>query len=380
MNCRHSYLVSRRTDLGQATNDSSLRGRKENVNIQQQVKPAPGLEPVKRRLPVSNSLALGHKRKTSFITKPAAKAIFRPESKALRELHLDPNAGLSPMVIAEPATVECITEVEQQGENAMREYGEEVETYQRELEQRFLAEDCLQKHEITMTLRAKMIDWMVEVLTNFRCNDQTFFLAVNLMDRYLKHKQERKLIGELHIIGVAAMFLASKYEDILPLRIDVVQEKIAHGKLTSESIREYEHDILITLDYFLQAPTVLEFLRRYCKVLSCEKEDKGLITRMALYLAKMSLHDYYFCNVRTSKIAISSVYVALKICEQLRKRSMLSREIVEQMVRISGYAEETILECAQKILTNAQNFDTLFPGLSNLKKTHFSGLMDYIPK
>jgi hypothetical protein len=30
-----------------------------------------------------------------------------------------------------------------------------------------------------------MIDWMIEVLTNFKCEDQTFFLAVSLMDRYL---------------------------------------------------------------------------------------------------------------------------------------------------------------------------------------------------
>jgi hypothetical protein len=29
-----------------------------------------------------------------------------------------------------------------------------------------------------------MIDWMVEVLTAFKCCDQTFFLATGFMDRY----------------------------------------------------------------------------------------------------------------------------------------------------------------------------------------------------
>ena len=33
-------------------------------------------------------------------------------------------------------------------------------------------------------------DWMIEVLTNFKCEDQTFFLAINLLDRYLKNKKE----------------------------------------------------------------------------------------------------------------------------------------------------------------------------------------------
>jgi len=42
----------------------------------------------------------------------------------------------------------------------------------------------LAKHKITENLRARMVDWMVEVLINFKSNDQTFFLSVNLLDRY----------------------------------------------------------------------------------------------------------------------------------------------------------------------------------------------------
>lgn len=32
-----------------------------------------------------------------------------------------------------------------------------------------------------------MVDWMIEVLTNFRCDHMTFFHAVSLMDRFFKH-------------------------------------------------------------------------------------------------------------------------------------------------------------------------------------------------
>jgi len=35
-------------------------------------------------------------------------------------------------------------------------------------------------------MRAKMVDWMIEVFANFHCHDETFFLAVNLMDRHLE--------------------------------------------------------------------------------------------------------------------------------------------------------------------------------------------------
>ena len=59
-----------------------------------------------------------------------------------------------------------------------------------------------------------MIDWMIEVLMNFKCADQTFFLAVSLMDRFLKLNANVQEIADLHIMGVTSMFIASKFEDI----------------------------------------------------------------------------------------------------------------------------------------------------------------------
>ncbi len=381
MNSQPSYTASHVSDYSteRPADDSSFRGRKENVNIQipQRSKRSVLEPPVKRHLPVNNGVA-GHKRKSSFLAQsrppqcpqrqpPAGKQLRLSQADALREQQSEP--------IIRPGSA-ITTDVERQGENAMRDYGREVEAYQRGLEQCHLAPECLQAHEITPILRAKMVDWMVEVLTNFHCNDQTFFLAVALMDRYLKLKKERRPIADLHVIGVTAMFLASKYEDILPLRMDTVEEKIAHKKLTAEAILDYEHDLLVTIEYFIQTPTALEFLRRYCRELGLGPEDRTLIERMSMYLSKMSLHDYFFCGVRPSRVAVSSIYVALKICEQLRKRPVLSKELVEQMATISGYKEEEIVGTAQLILTNAQNFDTLFPGLTNLKRTHFSSLME----
>lgn len=277
--------------------------------------------------------------------------------------------------------LETMTDIELVPSNALADYGHEIEVYERSLELRCLPKDCLRPHEITPNLRAKMVDWMVEVMTSFKCKDQTFFMAVSLMDRYLDKKIQRKVIGELHVIGVTAMFLASKYEDILPLRMNTVVEKIAHRKLSMEMIRKYEDDILETLDYYLQAPTTLEFLTRYIEQMGdILKEEKEWILKMSIYLAKLSAHDYNFCSIKGSKKAISSIYVSLKICEQLKKRIILSKEIIRRMVEVSSYAEHEIVECAQKILSDAQNFESLFSGLTNLKKTHFNELMEYVSK
>lgn len=232
----------------------------------------------------------------------------------------------------------------------MRNYGEDIDEYQRELEVLYSTQGSLNRHKITAILRARMVDWMIEVLTNFKCDDQTYFLAVTLLDRYLKGKQEVREVGDLHIMGVTTMFIASKYEDIYPLKMKLVYEKIAHKKISVEKIKGLEMDILKTIHYKIPAPTSLDFLKVYLKDVmgistcgkSSQKLDKKdsttaaetpveptppsscnnenvLIEKMALYLAKMSLHDYELSGKKASLQAIGSLYVALKICEQLKK-------------------------------------------------------------
>lgn len=264
----------------------------------------------------------------------------------------------------------------------------------RQLERQYLTNDSLAKHKITPALRARMVDWMIEVLTNFKCEDQTFFLAVSLLDRFLKGTESEQEIADLHLLGVTSMFIASKYEDIYPLKMKVVFEKIAHKRLPIEKIKAVELDYLKTIHYKIPAPTILDFLKIYLKEVlsighagntSLRKEEKEalptssdcpdgqrmLMQKMAVYLGKMSMHDYDLSGRRPSLVAVGCLYVALKICEQLKKKTLISNEIVQQMVTVSRCEEPEIIDVSQKVLYLAQNFDRAFPGLENLKKTHF---------
>jgi len=196
-----------------------------------------------------------------------------------------------------------------------------------------------------------MVDWMVEVLTNFKCEDQTFFLAISLLDRYLKCSTLPQEIAELHLIGVTCMFIASKYEDIQPLKMKMVFEKIAHKKLTMETIKQMELQIVKTIKYKIAAPSVLDFLKIQLKEVldiglmantSLKKEEKEnmpttsdcvqgrklLIYKMALYLAKLSQHDYELSGRLPSLVAVGVLYVALKIIEQLKKTVLITSELI----------------------------------------------------
>lgn len=86
-----------------------------------------------------------------------------------------------------------------------------------------------------------------------------------MLDRYFKLKHETREIQDLHIIGVTTMFIASKYEDIQPLKMKMVFEKIAHKKLSIDKIKNLEMDILRVINYRIPAPTTLDFLKHYLK-------------------------------------------------------------------------------------------------------------------
>ena len=68
---------------------------------------------------------------------------------------------------------------------------------------------------------------------------------------------------DIHTIGVTSIFMASKYEDIAPIKSKIVEEKIAHGSISSDQIIEKERHFLDILDYNIDLVTHFDFLLTY---------------------------------------------------------------------------------------------------------------------
>ena len=76
-----------------------------------------------------------------------------------------------------------------------------------------------------------MVDWMFEVINAFKMSEQTFFLSVQYLDRFVGTTSRKLDVSELHLIGITCMFIASKYEDITPLYLKTIVKKVSHGKI-----------------------------------------------------------------------------------------------------------------------------------------------------
>ncbi len=68
--------------------------------------------------------------------------------------------------------------------------------------------------EINESMRAILVDWMIDVHRKFELSPETLYLTINIIDRFLAIKTVPR--RELQFVGISAMLMASKYEEIWP--------------------------------------------------------------------------------------------------------------------------------------------------------------------
>jgi len=98
-------------------------------------------------------------------------------------------------------------------------------------------------------MRCKMANWMIEVLSAYNLKDSTFFLSMLLMDSYYKNENIKKQDSDLYLTGVTCMFIASKFEDIMPLSMNIVVSNVAHDELQQSDIKDKEMQIMRVLQF-----------------------------------------------------------------------------------------------------------------------------------
>ncbi|KAJ3371067.1 G2/mitotic-specific cyclin [Kappamyces sp. JEL0680] len=209
------------------------------------------------------------------------------------------------------------------------EYVDEIFDYLRELEIETLPNPDYMNNqkELQWKMRAILVDWLIEVHTKFRLLPETLFLAVNIIDRFLSLRVVS--LVKLQLVGVTALFIASKYEEVMSPSIQSFLYMAEDGYTEDEIVRA-ERYVLQVLKFNMQYPTPMSFLRR-----SSKADDYDIQTRtLAKYLMEVTLLDHRFLEVPASKVAASAHYLA---------RHMLDRgEWTDNLTYYSGYTAKEL--------------------------------------
>lgn len=188
------------------------------------------------------------------------------------------------------------------------DYLEQIDAYNLEIENQYRPQIgyLLKQPEINEEMRAILINWIVEVYEQFKTTPKTLFLTVDIIDRIIEKAYVTRKY--LQLVGITALLIASKYEEISSLRISELVYVTNHA-YTKQEVMEMERIILNRLSFNLSVPSRYTFLQRYLSYWNYSENVK----ETAEYILELTLLESYMIKYKNSMIAAASLYLAGKL-------------------------------------------------------------------
>jgi len=342
-----------RTALGEIGNNKSqniLGSRKENAGIGGIIKPPRltkqvGTTSLKSIVPNTgeNAAVIRPKRTRSGEKIPEESKEDKMEVEPTKEEAVDECVMEVDEVVAHSTrNIENIDLEDMNDPQLVSEYVNEIYGYMRELEEKqSVRKNYLDKHKVTAgvilpKMRSVLVDWLVEVHQQFSLLQETLFLAVAILDRYMQERADKIPRKKLQLVGVTSMFIAAKYEEMYAPEIgDFVY--ITDNAYSQAQIRTMEQDIMAVLRFDLGRPLPLHFLRRNSKA----GQVDATIHTLAKYAMELTLVEYNWAHVPPSKTAAAALAISLLLLERDENKTI--QELwTETVSYYSNYTLESI--------------------------------------
>jgi G2/mitotic-specific cyclin 2 len=161
--------------------------------------------------------------------------------------------------------------------------------------------------EISWSMRQTLVDWMLQVHLRYHMLPETLWIAVNIVDRFLTKRVVSLL--KLQLVGVTALFIASKYEEILAPSVEEFVFMTDKG-YEKDEILKGERIVLQTLEF-----KISHYCSPYSWMRKISKADSYDIQTRTLskFLTEVTLLDYRFLRVKPSMVAAIGMYTARKM-------------------------------------------------------------------
>ncbi|KAK6138972.1 hypothetical protein DH2020_027284 [Rehmannia glutinosa] len=222
---------------------------------------------------------------------------------------------------------------------AVTEYIDDIYAYYKRTESSSCVPPNYMEHQfdINERMRGILIDWLIEVHYKFELMDETLYLTVNLIDRFLAVQSVVR--KKLQLVGVTAMLLACKYEEVsVPVVEDLIliSDKAYHR----QEVLDMEKLMINTLQFNMSLPTPYVFMRRYLKAAQSDKR----LELLSFFIIELCLVEYEMLRFPPSLLAAGAIFTAqctLSGCKQWSKTSE----------KHTNYTQEELLECAKLMVS-----------------------------
>jgi hypothetical protein len=209
----------------------------------------------------------------------------------------------------------------------------------------------LKQKDINEKMRAILVDWLVEVHCKFKLRSETLFLTINLIDRYLSFKQV--LRTKLQLVGVAALLVACKYEEVLcpDIRDFVYVTDRAYSK---EEILQTELDILLNLKFEVTLPSPLRFF----EIIALNFNFNLIEFTYGNYLLEFFLVDTKMNKYPASIIALAAAYIVMKMNNHSNYKELYNLFNHSNKLQCVS-SSKTLKDCAREMFYLVENVEQL---------------------
>ncbi|XP_071686710.1 G2/mitotic-specific cyclin S13-7-like [Rutidosis leptorrhynchoides] len=239
-----------------------------------------------------------------------------------------------------PKNIIDIDAADVDNELAAVEYVEDIYKFYKLVENESKVHDYMHKQpEINDKMRAILIDWLIEVHNKFELTNEALYLTINIVDRFLAAETVAR--RELQCVGMSAMLIASKYEEIwAPEVSDFVQ--ISDRAYEHRHVLVMEKRILGRLEWNLTVPTPYVFLTRFIKAAAVVPHDM-IMENMVYFYAELGMMHYEMIRFCPSMVAAAAVYAA--------RATLNSLKVWHETLELhTGYKDVQVIECAKMMV------------------------------
>jgi hypothetical protein len=200
-------------------------------------------------------------------------------------------------------------EVTQSDLQYAKEYQEEIFSYLTSLEKKIIINPnyIKEQKDITEKMREILVDWIINVHLKFKLLEETLFLSIILIDRYLQNIQiSRK---NLQLVGVASLLISCKYEEIyLPTIKSFIY--ITDNAYEKEELLDMERNILSNLGYDISYPSLLRYMEMLFVKLNYVNDI--FLTNKMYFLLELLLTKLIFYKYTHIELVIACFLLSFK--------------------------------------------------------------------
>jgi len=207
-------------------------------------------------------------------------------------------------------------------------------------------DNILLQKEITAQMRSILIDWIIDVHYKFGFTDETLYMTILIIDRYISYKPISKM--KFQLLGITALLLSCKHEEIsLPKIEDFIY--ITDNAYTKKEVCDMENDVLDILNFELLHPSPIKFYEYMALKFDFDKK-KFLLGK---YLMETFMVDLNYVKYRASVIACSCVYIVMKYFKMENYKEAYDKKyynLNENDIKNINYKTDSdIKDCARDI-------------------------------